>query len=413
MYQSEYLIVGAGIVGLTLARELVANGAENICIIEKESSLGCHASGRNSGVLHAGIYYPPQTLKAQLCLKGNLLLQDYCIEKKLPLIKTGKVIVARTEAELPTLKNLYERAQLNGAKVELIDEQQLTQLEPNAKTLQTALYSHYTAIVDNKAILNQLHRDLVASKRVTILFNAAFQGLQHDFMAKTSAGFIQFKQFINAAGAYADKVARPFGAGKSYYLIPFKGIYQKLIPEQAHLVNGNIYPVPHLGNPFLGVHFTKNSDGDVYVGPTAIPALGRENYGLLQGIDKEILKILWQELKLYCTNAEFRQVAYEEPKKYWGRYFYRDAKRLVKQLNPEWLTPATKVGIRPQLINVRDKKLMMDFLVIKEQHTLHILNAISPAFTSSMAFAKYIMQHYYKTDSVERLIKPVAPLLQG
>lgn len=395
-YEAEFLIVGAGIVGLTLARELLAQGADKIIIMEKEAGLGFHASGRNSGVLHAGIYYPPYTLKAQLCLKGNLLLQEYCMQKGLPLLKAGKVIVAREEKELPTLTHLHDQAKENGAKVELIDEAQLATIEPNAKTFQKALYSHYTAMVDNKAILNSLYQDLMQTKRVTFLFDAELKKLKNEFTAQSSHGDIHFKQFINTAGAYADKVAHLFDVGKEYYFIPFKGIYQKLKPEKAHLVNGNIYPVPNLENPFLGVHFTRNIHGDVYVGPTAIPAFGRENYGILQGIDKEILNIIKNEIILYCSNPLFRKVAKEEPKKYVSKYFYRDAKRLVKELEPNWLLRAPKVGIRPQLINVRDKKLEMDFLVVKEKHSLHVLNAISPAFTSSMAFAQYLVKNWLK-----------------
>lgn len=394
MQESEFLIVGAGIIGLTLAKELIAQGAQKIIILEKESGLGFHASGRNSGVLHAGIYYPPNTLKAQLCLKGNLLLQEYCLQKGLPLLKTGKVIVARDESELPTLLQLHDRAKQNGASVEIIDEKELPKIEPNAKTFQKALFSHYTAMVDNKAILSSLQQDLLQTKRVEFIFNTELKTLHDEFTAKTTSGNIRFKQFINTAGAHADTIGHLFGVGKEYYLIPFKGIYQKLIPQKSNFVNGNIYPVPNLGNPFLGVHFTKNIHGDVYVGPTAIPAFGRENYGILQGIDKEMPKIILNEIILYCTNPEFRKVALEEPKKYLSKYFFQDAKKLVKELRPEWLMKATKVGIRPQLINLREKKLMMDFLVVKERHSLHVLNAISPAFTSSMAFAKFIIKEY-------------------
>lgn len=391
MQEAEFLIVGAGIVGLTLARELLARGADKIILIEKESGLGFHASGRNSGVLHAGIYYPPETLKAKLCLQGNLMMQDFCREHQLPLVNAGKVIVARDESEIPTLETLYQRSCQNGAKVEMIDEQQLASIEPNAKTTHKALYSHYTAMVDNKAILHALEKELLASHRVQLLYQTKFLSIKNDFTAVTSRGDIRFKQFINAAGAYADKVAHCFDVGKEYYFIPFKGIYQKLTPEKNDFVRGNIYPVPNLKNPFLGVHFSKNISGDVYVGPTAIPAFGRENYGILSGIDQEIFHILRNEITLYFTNAEFRTVALEEPKKYFPSYFFRDAKKLVKTLEPEWLMKTAKAGIRPQLISLREKKLMMDFLVIKERHTLHILNAISPAFTSSMAFAKFVL----------------------
>ncbi|EKD73779.1 MAG: FAD dependent oxidoreductase, partial [uncultured bacterium] len=188
MHESEFLIVGAGIVGLTIAQALVDRGATKVTVIEKERGLGFHASGRNSGVLHAGIYYPPNTLKARLCLQGNLLMQDYCLKKGLPLIKSGKVIVARNASELTTLFSLYERAKENGASVELLDEAALAKLEPNAKTYQQALRSHYTAVVDNKAILNALHQDLIQSNRVQCLFGAKLLTLFDEFTAQTSVG---------------------------------------------------------------------------------------------------------------------------------------------------------------------------------------------------------------------------------
>jgi L-2-hydroxyglutarate oxidase LhgO len=395
MYETEVLIVGAGIVGLALAKELLNGNAQNIILIEKESGLGFHASGRNSGVLHAGIYYPPETLKAKLCLQGNLLLQEYCKTNGVPLVNCGKVIVARDESELPTLQKLYERALQNGARVDMIDERDLGKFEPNARTVKQALYSHYTAMVDNKAVLHALEKELLASGRVKILYDTKMTGLKNEFTAQTTRGDIRFKRFINAAGAYADKVAHHFGVGNDYYFIPFKGIYHKLIPSKQSFVNGNIYPVPNLKNPFLGVHFSKNIGGDVYVGPTAIPAFGRENYGILRGIDREVFKIIRNEILLYFTNAEFRTVAWDEPKKYIPKYFFNDARKLVKTLQPEWLVKSPKVGIRPQLISLREKKLMMDFLVIKERHSLHILNAISPAFTSSLAFGKYVIANYW------------------
>lgn len=394
LMNADFLIVGAGIIGLTLARELLAQGADNIIILEKETALGMHASGRNSGVLHAGIYYPPNSLKAQLCLQGNLLLQQYCRQKKLPLQNSGKVIVTRNQAELPILKKLYSQALENGARVELIDENQLATVEPNAKTYQTALLSHDTAIVDGKAILTALQRELEESKKVKLLLSTPFLGLCDDFTAQTRQAKIRFKQFINAAGAYADVIAHQFSIGTKYRLIPFKGIYQKLIPEKSYLVKASIYPVPNLDNPFLGVHFTKNIHGEVYVGPTAIPALGRENYGIVRGIDKEMVRILLNELILFCVNTEFRKLACQEPKKYLSRFFYQDAQKIVKNLQPNWLISASKVGIRPQLVNLEEKKLLMDFVIINEGHTLHVLNAISPAFTSSMAFAKHLIQNY-------------------
>lgn len=152
--------------------------------------------------------------------------------------------------------------------------------------------------------------------------------------------------------------------------------------------------MPNIQNPFLGVHFTKSASGDVYLGPTAIPAFGRENYGLLKGIGSEALKIAFQNLILFMHNPKFRKVAMTEPFKYIKKFFFEDAKKLVKQLKREWLMPTYKVGLRPQLVNWQTKELMMDFVIERNENTIHILNAISPAFTSSMAFADYVIQRY-------------------
>jgi len=395
MQSTDFLIAGGGIIALTLAKELIKKGVDKIIILEKEAQIAMHASGRNSGVLHAGIYYPPQTLKAQLCLKGNLLMQDYCKQHQLPLKQTGKVIVAKCVEELPTLLKLHERAQQNGATVSLIDESELNNIEPNAKTIQKALYSHLTAVVDSKMVIKTLFNELLNTHKVNILTNTAFIKPISPTIVKTNQGQIQFKQFINAGGAYADKIAHAFDIANQYYFLPFKGIYKKLRADKSYLINGSIYPVPDLRNPFLGVHFTKNIAGDVYVGPTAIPAFGRENYGFIKGIDREMLSILCAQFKMFFTNTQFRHLAINEPRKYFPHFFYQDAKALVKTLQPRWLVPSHKVGIRPQLINTTSNELVMDFVVIKEDNTLHILNAISPAFTSSMAFAHYIVSHYY------------------
>lgn len=388
------LIIGAGIIALTLAKELVATGANDILIIEKEFDVGIHASGRNSGVLHAGIYYATDSLKAQFCLSGNLKMQQYCEEKQLPMLRSGKIIVAKNSDELPVLHLLHDRAIANGAKVSMIDEKQLSEIEPWAVTTEKALYSHDTAIVDPKSILKQLYHDLLQTNKVQFLFHTRFLKLKSSHTIITNHGEITFKFLINAAGAYADKVAHAFDVGKHLLMIPFKGIYRKLPREEAHRVNGNIYPVPNIHNPFLGVHFTKNIHGDVYVGPTAIPAFGRENYQFLSGINHEAFSILSKSIQLFFINKKFRDVALTEPKHYFSQPFYRAAQSLVKQLEPSWLVRCTKSGIRPQLVNWKTKELMMDFLIQKTDHSIHILNAISPAFTSSMAMAEYVVKNY-------------------
>jgi len=393
--KTEILIVGAGIVGLTLARELVARNCEDITIIEKEPKLGLHASGRNSGVLHAGIYYAPDSLKAQLCLQGNFLMREYCKEKGLPVLEKGKVIVTRNESEISVLEELFRRAETNGAKVEMIDEAQLKEIEPNARTTGKAIFSHYTAQVDPKAVLEAIRKELVNSGKVKIVTSCLLKGLVGSHTAVTSRGNIVFSRFVNSAGAHCDRVAHAFGTGCNYRLIPFKGIYRKLRKTAPYPVNGNIYPVPDIRNPFLGVHFTRGISGDVYIGPTAIPAFGRENYGILTGIDAESLSILISDAALFFTNAKFRSVALTEPRKYVFSYFFRDAQKLVKHLTPDHIEPADKVGIRAQLVDWSTKELVMDFLVQEDGDAVHILNPVSPAFTCSMELARRIARKYF------------------
>jgi L-2-hydroxyglutarate oxidase LhgO len=392
---AEILIVGGGIIGLTIARELTQKGYEHVVIIDKEKDLGKHASGRNSGVLHAGIYYTPDSLKARSCLNGNFLMRTYCKEKGLPILESGKVIVTRNEKEISTLKELHRRALANGAKVDMVSEEELNEIEPNARTVHRAIYSHHTAVVDPKKIVISLERDLAASGKVQFLLNCNFLGIKGSSTAITTGGEIEFKRFINAAGAHCDRVARAFDLGFNLRMIPFKGIYKKLKKDKAHLVRGNIYPVPDIRNPFLGIHFTRSVHGEVYLGPTAIPALGRENYGILQGIDSEAFSILFRDAVLFCANPKFRDVALTEPKKYLTPYFFNSALKLVKKLDPMDIESAHKVGIRAQLVDWDKKELILDFLVQKEGESIHILNPVSPAFTSSMDLARTIVRDYF------------------
>ena len=393
--RAEVLIAGAGIVGLTIARELVAAGVGDVLLLEKEDALGVHASGRNSGVLHAGIYYAPDSLKARSCLEGGRLMKAYCREKGLPLLEAGKVIVARTEAELPVLEELHRRATANGARVELVDERRLAELEPNARTTGRALFSPDTAAVDPRAVLASLRADLEATGKVRLLTGTELTGLRGRRVATTSRGDVAFGRLVNAAGAHCDRVARWFGLARDLRLIPFKGIYRKLRPGRTFALHGNVYPVPDVRNPFLCVHFSRSVRGEVYVGPTAIPALGRENYGLLAGADRDAARILLQDAILFAANPRFRAVALSEPRKYLRSVFDRDAARLVRRYDPDDFEAAAKVGIRPQLVDWRTKELVMDFLVEAAEDSIHVLNPISPAFTSSMDLARTVVRRFF------------------
>lgn len=384
------LIVGAGITGLTIARELLKKGVDDIVVIDKESSLGAHASGRNSGVLHAGIYYSPGTYKAKFCVRGNQLLQEYCLDNELTLNQSGKVIVT-DNSRLDALYELKSRADQCGAQSEIIDTQGLLELEPYAVRSEKALYSPNTAVFNPNQILLSIKKDLKSSGKVRFVLGTLFTGLVGSTQVTTNRGSISFTNFINAAGTFADKIAHTFGVGSQYKVLPFKGTYKKLVKHRDYLVRGNIYPVPDLRNPFLGVHFTRAYDGNVYIGPTAIPAFGREEYGFLNDLSLESLSILGRDILLLFTNEGFRNAAKSETKKYFTKYMLSEAQKLVPELKSEDIQDTDKVGIRPQLVDWKSKKLVMDFVVLKNGNSLHILNTISPAFTCSMAFAENVV----------------------
>jgi len=390
----DYLIVGGGIVGLTVARELRKRySAARIALLEKEAALGKHASGRNSGVLHSGIYYDSHTLKARVCAEGARRMKIFAAEYGINCQHSGKVIVATSPQDLPVIDRLLRNAQENGIRAERLDEQGIREIEPHAGIYQQGIHCPDTAVIDSKSVLSKL-QELLSAEGVEMFFRAPVTFI--DAAARkvtTPIGDFSYGYLFNCAGASADKVAKYFGLGDDYTLLPFKGIYFKLRPERAHLVRANIYPVPDINQPFLGVHLTRVASGDVYAGPTAIPALGRENYGVLQGLQLgESLRVGFEVSRMYWANRQnFRQLVHAELGKYRKINFIAAVRKMMPELNYDDLVPSDKVGIRPQLVNVRDKKLEMDYVIEKTANSLHVLNAISPAFTSSLAFAEWIV----------------------
>src|SRR3989337_493728 len=390
MITTDILIVGCGIIGLSIAQELNNRRPDlKITLIEKEATAACHASGRNSGVLHAGFYYTPYSLKSRFTVEGNKLLTDYCLKNNLSINRCGKVVVAKDEKELDSIFELKRRGDENGVVLELIDEKRLEELEPNARTFDKALYSPTTSVVNPKEVVGHI-ADTLKSK-INILFNEQFIKRDDTNTVNTNTRKIKFRHLINSAGLYADKIAHQFGIGQKYTLIPFKGLYMEY--KDNNLIHKHIYPVPNLNNPFLGVHFTITIRGKVKIGPTAIPAFWRENY---EGISRfnlnEFLDVLFYDAKLFFTNAfNFRSLTFEEFKKYYRKYFIHQATHLVKNIDinkfGSYLTP----GIRSQLLDRKEMKLVMDFVVEHGENSTHVLNAVSPAFTSAFSFSKFIV----------------------
>jgi L-2-hydroxyglutarate oxidase LhgO len=321
---------------------------------------------------------------------GNRLMKEFCKENGIYVNNCEKVVVAGDEVELASLYELERRGKRNGVDIKLIDEEELAKIEPNAKTYKKALYSPTTASVDPVEVCQKL-KELLKAKKVDFFFNTKYVKRKNDYIItskfKVKAGFV-----INAAGLYADVVAKDHGFSKQRIIIPFKGIYVKYKGTDKPFKT-NIYPVPNLLNPFLGVHYTITAHNHIKIGPTSIPAFWRENYkGFSNFKLNEFIQILYYEAKLFLFNSfNFRSLAYNEIKKYNRKHFVGLADRLSQKVDTglftEWLSP----GIRAQLLDKKTLKLEMDFIVEGDEKSLHILNAVSPAFTCSFSFAKYLV----------------------
>jgi len=394
--QCDYLIIGAGIIGMALARELRSRfPAADILVIEKEPDVARHSSGRNSGVLHAGFYYTADSLKARFTRDGNRMMREYVVGRGLAINECHKVVVASDESEIEGIRELQRRGERNGVEVSIIDEQELAEIDPNARTTQIALYSPSTATVDPSQVCHALKDDLEQAG-VRFMFNQGYQGRVDDSSIATTGGLvIEAGLVINAAGLYADRIARHYGFSQNFTIIPFKGIYLKYTGQHKP-VRTNIYPVPNLKNPFLGVHYTITVDGTIEIGPTAIPAFWRQNYVGLENFSfGELLEIIGWESRLFLADSfGFRALAFEELKKYDRSYFTGLAVKMVKEIDTAGFNQWSKSGIRAQLLNTTTKELVMDFVVEGDRRSVHVLNAVSPAFTCSFPFAAWVVDNY-------------------
>lgn len=392
----DFLVLGGGIIGVSIARELKHRFQNvQVTLLEKETECGLHASGRNSGIIHAGFYYSADSLKAKLTRAGNQAMTDYCEAKKIPLNRCGKLVVAKDQDDLSQLDELLRRGEANGVPLEDLTEEEAREIEPRVKTYRRAIFSPTTSSANPRRVIEEMTED-AKKEGITIRtctpYLRARKGMVMTPQESFSAGHV-----VNAAGLYADKIALDFGFSEKYRILPFKGLYL-YSDEPTGAFRTNIYPVPDLRNPFLGVHFTVKEDGHVKIGPTAIPALWREQY---RGFDNfkfgEFIEVLFREAGLMMSSTfDFQKLALAEVQKYSRPRLVALAARLAHGVRPAHYTRWGEPGIRAQLLDIKERKLEMDFVIEGDKHSTHLLNAVSPGWTCSIPFARHAVDRIEK-----------------
>jgi len=395
MTKCDVCILGSGMVGMAIAYQLInENPYLSIIIVDKEPEVGRHGSGRNSGVLHAGLYYEPGSIKAKVCVNGAHRLRTWCEQEKLPVMTCGKVVTPQKTALDGQLEVLMSRGTANGATVELIDEQQFRSLVPDGYTSTgRAIWSPNTCVVKPTLVVQRLEQRL-NERGVDFIFGSS---LKHTFPEQQSIQLsngekISYGHLFNCTGLQSDKVAHQFGLGKKYVILPFRGTYWQLKKGAPFNFTRNLYPVPDLDVPFLGVHVTPSIDGAVYLGPTAIPAFGRENYRGSQGVEADVIYSHIRHMTpQFFFDKKIRKYVYDQAFQWIPNLFISAARSIVPKLELHHIQPSDKVGIRPQLYDIENNKLVDDFVMIDAEGSTHVINAISPAFTASFSLAELIL----------------------
>jgi len=383
--------VGAGLVGLAIGRALARRGAD-VTVFEKEPDVAQHQSGHNSGVVHAGIYYPPGSLKATLCRRGVGLLKDFCAEHDVAYREIGKVVVARDEVERERLRGIESRALRNGVPgVRWLEPAALREIEPGVAGV-AAVHSPTTAIVDYPAVARALAGEIRAAGG-QVLLGAPVTAIRPGTPVSVRAGESEHRldQLVVCAGLQSDLVARMAGDGADPVIVPFRGEYFRLVPARRHLVKGLIYPVPNPDYPFLGVHFTKRVNGGVDLGPNAVLAFAREGYTRGTIKPKEVLDMLtWPGMRR-LARQHWRMGAQEMAGSLSKSLYLRFAQKYVPEVRSSDLERA-QAGVRAQAVD-RDGSMVDDFRISQLGNVTAVRNAPSPAATSSLAIAEHITEH--------------------
>jgi (S)-2-hydroxyglutarate dehydrogenase len=382
--------VGAGLVGLAIARALARRGAE-VTVFEKEPDLARHQSGHNSGVVHAGIYYPPGSLKATLCRRGVGLLKDFCAEHGVAYREIGKVVVARDEVERERLRDIESRALRNGVPgVRWLDAAGLREIEPTVAGV-AALHSPTTAIADYRGVARALAGE-IRGHGGTVLFDAPVIAIRRDGPVTVRAGETEHRldRLVVCAGLQADRVARMAGDGADPAIVPFRGEYYRLVPEKAGLVRGLVYPVPDPAYPFLGVHFTPRVDGTVDIGPNAVLATAREGYRRRDVVPGELAAILRSPGARRLFRRHWRAGLFELRGSFSKRTYVARAREYVPALRVSDVVSAP-AGVRAQAVDP-DGSLVDDFRISHLGPVVAVRNAPSPAATSCLAIAEHVVE---------------------
>lgn len=388
----DTLVVGAGILGLAVAREiLVRRPDERVLVVERESRLAAHQTGHNSGVIHAGVYYAPGSLKAELCVDGAAKMYDYCESHDVAVKRIGKLIIALQPHEIPELEDLERRARANGVPgVRRVDGAELREIEPHAVGL-AALHSPNTGIVDFGAVCARMADD-VHRAGGEVRLNWSVSGVTTEARSirlRSGAGDeVAGSRAVFCAGLWSDRLAELAGADPDPRIIPFRGGYLALRPERRHLVQGLIYPVPDPRLPFLGIHLTPRIDGEVMLGPSALLVGARDAYHLAKIRDEDVrATVMWpgtwrMAQRWWRTGVSELRLATSR------RAFAAEASRYVPEVGADDLVPSLS-GVRAQAVG-RDGSLVDDFLLSATPRAIHVRNAPSPAATSSLALAERI-----------------------
>jgi len=391
----DLLILGAGIIGISIGiAYLKANSGKKVVIADKENQPGKHASGRNSGVLHAGFYYSPESLKAKFCREGNSRLRETAKKYGIPIREIGKVIVTRNIEEDSRLEQLFERGLSNGVDLELLDESILEDYEPLARTINRFLWSPTTAVSDPRMLLQALQGEF-ENLGGRLDFNTKVELFESEGAINVVGNQYNALFIVNAAGAQADRISRRVNVGLDYAMLPFMGEYRAT--TQFHLpLKCLVYPVPHPVNPFLGVHFTIAIDGSVKVGPTAIPVFGREQYSVQEGwsVSDSMQAIKGAYGLVRGDGHNLGAIVKSEWLKVIPRYLVREASELVPSARNVKRWEKKPPGIRAQLVHLPSGKLEQDFVVKPYLNSIHVLNAVSPGWTSALPFGEWIVDEF-------------------